>query len=76
VLSSIAGVLGKYNISIGAVIQKGREVKGAVPIVMITHEAREADVKKALAEIDHLPVVSPPAVVYRIEDRHLDAAQI
>ena len=76
VLSAIAGLLGKYNISIGAVIQKGREVKGAVPIVMITHEAREADVKRALAEIDHLPAVSPPAVVYRIEDPNLDAAQI
>jgi homoserine dehydrogenase len=76
VLSTIAGVLGKYNISIGAVIQKGREVKGAVPIVMITHEAREADVKKALAEIDHLEAVSPPAVVYRIEDPNLDAARI
>ena len=75
-LSAIAGALGKYNISIGAVIQKGREVKGAVPIVMITHEAREANVKKALAEIDHLEAVSPPAVVYRIEDPNLDAAQI
>ena len=75
-MSQISGVLGKYNISIGAVIQKGREVKGAVPIVMITHEAQEANVKQALAEIDHLPVVSPPAVVYRIEDPHLDAAQI
>jgi len=76
VLSQIAGALGNYNISIGAVIQKGREVKGAVPIVMITHEAQEANVKKALAEIDTLPVVSPPAVVYRIEDPHLDAAMI
>jgi homoserine dehydrogenase len=76
VLSQVSGVLGKYNISIAAVIQKGREVRGAVPIVMITHEAREADMQKALAEIDHLPVVSPPAVVYRIEDPHLHAAQI
>jgi homoserine dehydrogenase len=76
VLSQISGVLGKYGISIAAVIQKGREVKGAVPIVMITHEAQEAGVKKALAEIDHLPVVSPPAVVFRIEDPHLHAAQI
>ena len=76
VLSQISGALGKYNISIAAVIQKGREVRGAVPIVMITHEAQEANVKKALAEIDHLPVVSPPAVVYRIEDPHLHAAQI
>ncbi len=76
VLSQISGALGKYNISIAAVIQKGREVRGAVPIVMITHEAQEANMKKALAEIDHLPVVSPPAVVYRIEDPHLHAAQI
>ncbi|OGP71355.1 MAG: homoserine dehydrogenase, partial [Deltaproteobacteria bacterium RBG_13_60_28] len=36
VLSQISGILGKHNISIAAVIQKGREVKGAVPIVMIT----------------------------------------
>jgi homoserine dehydrogenase len=76
VLSQIAGALGKFNISIAAVIQKGREVKGAVPIVMITHEAKEANVRQALVEIDALPVVSPPAVVYRIEDPHLHAAQI
>jgi len=76
VLSQISGVLGQYNISIAAVIQKGREVKGAVPIVMITHEAQEANMKKALAQIDTLPVVSPPAVVYRIEDPHLNSAMI
>jgi homoserine dehydrogenase len=76
VLSLISGILGKHNISIAAVIQKGREVKGAVPIVMITHYAREADVRRALVEIDALDAVSPPTVMYRIEDRHLHAAQI
>jgi homoserine dehydrogenase len=76
VLSQISGILGKHNISIAAVIQKGREVKGAVPIVMITHEAKEANTRQALLEIDRLPVVSPPAVFYRIEDPHLHAAQI
>jgi homoserine dehydrogenase len=76
VLSQISGILGKHNISIAAVIQKGREVKGAVPIVMITHEAKEANAQQALREIDQLPVVSPPAVFYRIEDPHLHAAQI
>ena len=76
VLSQISGILGKYSISIGAVIQKGREVKGAVPIVMITHEATEAGVRQALREIDGLPVVSPPTIMYRIEDPHLHAAQI
>uniref|UniRef100_A0A7V4LCU7 Homoserine dehydrogenase n=1 Tax=Desulfobacca acetoxidans TaxID=60893 RepID=A0A7V4LCU7_9BACT len=76
VLSQISGILGKYHISIAAVIQKGREVMGAVPIVMITHEAREANVRQALAEIDRLSVVSPPTIMYRIEDPHLHAAQI
>ncbi|MDD2901037.1 MAG: homoserine dehydrogenase [Syntrophales bacterium] len=76
VLSQISGILGNHNISIAAVIQKGREVKGAVPIVMITHEAKEANARQALREIDLLPVVSPPAVFYRIEDPHLHAAQI
>jgi homoserine dehydrogenase len=76
VLSQVSGILGKHNISIAAVIQKGRELAGTVPIVMITHEAREADARQAMAEIDQLPIVSPPTVFYRIEDPHLHAAQI
>ncbi len=76
VLSQISGILGKHGISIAAVIQKGREVQGAVPIVMITHEAIEANLRQALLEIDQLPIVSPPTVFYRIEDPHLHAAQI
>jgi homoserine dehydrogenase len=76
VLSQISGILGQNHISIAAVIQKGRELAGSVPIVMITHEAREADARQALKEIDQLPVVSPPTVFYRIEDPHLHAAQI
>ncbi len=76
VLSQVSGILGKNGISIAAVIQKGREVKGAVPIVMITHEAREADARQAMREIDQLPVISPPTIFYRIEDPHLHAAQI
>jgi homoserine dehydrogenase len=78
VLSQVSGILGKFGISIAAVIQKGRVQgeAGTVPIVMITHEAREADALQALKEIDKLPVVSPPAIFYRIEDPHLHAAQI
>jgi len=76
VLSQVSGILGKHNISIAAVIQKGREVAGTVPIVMITYEAREADARQAMAEIDQLPIVSPPTVFYRIEDPHLHSAQI
>jgi len=68
VLSTISGILGKNNISIAAVIQKGREVEGAVPIVMLTHEARERDVRASLEEIDQLDIVRAPTRFLRIED--------
>jgi homoserine dehydrogenase len=41
---------------------------GAVPIVMITHGAKEASVKKALSEIDQLDMVKDKTVLIRIED--------
>jgi homoserine dehydrogenase len=68
VLSKISGILGDHEISLKSVHQKGRKTDGAVPIVMLTHLAREADVKQALAEIALLDVVSDRPVVIRIED--------
>ena len=69
VLSIISGILGKNRISIESVMQKHRhEGGGAVPIVMVTHEALERDVKNALAEIDKLDVVQAPTQLIRIED--------
>jgi homoserine dehydrogenase len=69
VLSKISGILGKNNISIASVIQKGRKQGGgAVPVVMTTHRARERDVRCALAEIDHLDIVQEKTVLIRIED--------
>jgi homoserine dehydrogenase len=67
VLSKISGILGKHNISIAAVIQKGRHTD-SVPLVMITHEAVESSVRKALGEIDELDVVLAPTVLIRIEN--------
>lgn len=69
VLSKISGVLGRHDVSIASMIQEGRETEAAVPIVMMTHEAREADVRRALDEIDHLDVVQEPSLRIRIEDR-------
>lgn len=67
VLSRISGVLGKYNISISSMIQKGRKIGGAVPVVMMTHKALERDVRQALIEIDRLPDVSEKTVLIRVE---------
>jgi homoserine dehydrogenase len=73
VLSKISGILGKYNISIASVIQKGRapDKSGSVPVVMTTHESREKDVRAALKEIDRLAVLKGKTVRIRIEDDRL-----
>ena len=68
VLSRITGVLGKNNISISSMIQKGRKVDEAVPVVMMTHDAVERDVNKALAEIDQMDCVAGPTIVIRVEE--------
>ena len=68
VLSRISGILGKNDISIAAVIQKGRQVNGAVPIVMMTHEAKEKNVHRALKEIDRLGVILGKTMFIRVEN--------
>jgi homoserine dehydrogenase len=67
VLSKISGILGKNHISIASVMQKGRKKEKDVPIVILTHEARERDLKKALREIDELSVVLDKTKLIRIE---------
>jgi len=67
VLSQVAGILGRHDISIVSVIQKGRARAAAVPVVMMTHGARERDLRGALREIDRLPVVAAPTVMMRVE---------
>ncbi|MEW6519634.1 MAG: homoserine dehydrogenase [Thermodesulfobacteriota bacterium] len=66
VLSKISGILGKYDISIESVIQKGRENKSKVPIVMRTYEAQESAVRKALSEINALDTTMAETVKIRI----------
>ncbi len=67
VLSKISGILGEHQISIASVIQKGRKVGEAVPLVLLTHTARERNVQEAIAKIDRLDVVSDKTVVIRVE---------
>ena len=72
VLSKIAGILGKYEISLKSVHQKGRKTNGAVPVVMFSHSAREDDVQKALLEIKSLDVIGYDPMLIRIEDEEKD----
>lgn len=68
VLSKIAGVLGAHSISISSVIQKGRKEESAVPIFIVTHLARESDMRAALEETDRMPVVLDRTRMIRIEN--------
>lgn len=67
VLSTVSGILGDNQISISSVIQKGREEGGLVSVVMLTHEAKESNVKKALSLIKELDVLKGETVVIRVE---------
>ncbi len=66
VLSTISGILGRHDISLESVIQKGREQQGTVPIIMRTYEAGEEAVQNALAEINALPTTTDQTVMIRI----------
>jgi homoserine dehydrogenase len=67
VLAQVAGVLGRHDISLVSVLQKERARHEAVPVVMMTHEARERDMRAALAAIDKLPVVAARTTMIRVE---------
>jgi homoserine dehydrogenase len=69
VLSKITGILGEHEISIASVIQKGRATAEAVPVVLMTHEAQERDMRAALAAIDRLSDVPRPTTMIRVESR-------
>jgi homoserine dehydrogenase len=69
VLSMITGALGENGISIESVIQQGRGEPGeSVPIVVLTHAAREAQIRSALEQIDRLADVTAPTCLVRIEE--------
>jgi homoserine dehydrogenase len=70
VLAAIASSLGNHGISIESMVQTSHQADDAapVPIVIMTHEAREGAVQDALAEIDRFDVISQKTGFIRIED--------
>jgi Glycine cleavage system regulatory protein len=66
VLAQVAGILARHEISIESVIQKGRKEIGTVPLVVVTHSAKESAIRAALDEIGRLDSVTAPVVKIRI----------
>lgn len=69
VLAKISGILGDYDISIKSVLQKGeaRNSTDSVPIIMLTHKAREKAIQDALKRISDLSVVKEYPLLIRVE---------
>jgi homoserine dehydrogenase len=66
VLARTAGALSDHGISIASVIQKEVDGQDTAEIVIMTHEAREADMQGALADIRKLAGVSGVEQVLRV----------
>lgn len=68
VLAKVSKILASQHISIASVTQKEKLRRKYVPVIMITHEAKEADMQKALQKIDQLSCIKSPSQTIRIED--------
>jgi homoserine dehydrogenase len=71
VLAQIAGVLGQRGISIASVIQHEPEEESdgsVVPLVIMTHSAREGDMRRAIEQIDRFDSIRQASVRMRVLD--------
>jgi homoserine dehydrogenase len=70
VIAAVSAVLRDQRISIESLVQRGRAESAAapVPVVIITHDAEEAAMRRALHRIGRLPVVVEPPHMIRIEN--------
>jgi len=71
VLARLAGALGEARVSIEQMVQEGGGGSTGVPveIVMLTHEAVERDVRRALDEIMRSGVAASPPRLLRIQEQ-------
>ena len=68
VIADVSAVLRDEQISIGSMLQSGRSKQDAVPVILITHEAEEAGMARAMQRIAELePVMQEPRMI-RIEE--------
>jgi len=67
VIADIAAALRDQDISVEAMLQRGRSPGDSVPVVITTHETREANMMRALERIAELQAVRERPRLIRIE---------
>jgi homoserine dehydrogenase len=71
VLAKITGILGRHGVSIASVHQdtfEDDDSKRSVPIIILTHTTREANMQASIAAINRLPSIKAPSVLLRVEN--------
>jgi homoserine dehydrogenase len=68
VLAAIASIFGKHSISIASVVQREAAEEKTIPVIFLTHEAVEANLRAALAEIAVMDFNRAGTQVIRIEE--------
>jgi homoserine dehydrogenase len=67
VLAKIAGIFGNYGVSLSSVMQRGKPEE-SVPLIFITHRAKELSMKRAIDDIRYLPEVVSVENIIRVEN--------
>ena len=68
VFAEVASVLAKFNISIKSAFQHSEITKGIVPLVLVLHDVKLVDLKKALSEFSKIKAVKDAPFYMRIMD--------
>ncbi len=68
VLALIASALGEKNISIASVVQKESHSSEHCPVVILTHPARESDLRVAVETIEKMDYIQSKTQIIRIEE--------
>ncbi len=67
-LAKIAAILGRAKIGISSVIQPEGHEGESVPLILMIHDATNASMRRALAQITRLAVVKAPPLMIRVEN--------
>ncbi|MDL2224708.1 homoserine dehydrogenase [Eubacteriales bacterium OttesenSCG-928-M02] len=65
VMHGVSGIFAQYGVSIESCVQKGHG-DGTVPLIFVTHKAKESDIKKAIQDIEKLDYITIESVI-RVE---------
>jgi homoserine dehydrogenase len=68
VLALISTALGDHGISIASVLQKEGSSNDRVPVIILTHSAREKGIREAIMKIEAMDYVRDRTQVIRIEE--------